>query len=358
MSIFDLFKKSPKKESNQGKPGSAKPWMDNPLASKEMQKKRYDAAMEFLQAFQEKMPLVNGKPHPGTVFAVVSRLAGSNLFRAVHGSKEFTAGTVILSEEVNQAYPQLLNLFALYCKQNGVDVMSKPLITDFPKNDQPLMTMEQVFQEYQDQYHAIMEKHSLDHLESARAGMVICSIIFTYHCIRSKDIDPNVATSIVAMGVVEGAKTAPPPLETRSTSSSSSSGNTAQTGQLMDILRKVASNSIGGSGTRFILGEGMNPMKESLGNGGKYILLHPEVTKQLQQKSIDPFLVYEAGLRLEMESKISRIDFVDGDVDKHLQEWVNKPQDQVPVHIRLIMWLKNNASAYGYEQSGNGWLLK
>jgi hypothetical protein len=304
------------------------------------------------------MPLINGNPHPGTVFAIVSRLAGSHLFRAVHGNKDFQPGTVILSEEINEAYPQLLNLFALFCKQNGVDVMSKPLVSNFPENDKPLMTMEQVYQEYQDQYHAIMEKHGLDHLEASRAGMVICSIIFTYHCIRSKDIDPYVATGIVAMGVVEGSKTAPPPLKIRGASSSSPGDNTAQTNQLMDLLRKVASNSMGGSGTRFILGEGMNPMKEALGNGGKYILLHPEVTKQLQQKNIDPFLVYEAGLRHEMESKILRIDFINGDVDKLLQEWVNKPQEQAPIHIRLIIWLKNNASSYDYERSGNGWVLK
>jgi hypothetical protein len=358
MSFFNLFKKSPQKETNQERVSSTKPWMDNPLASQDMQKKRYDAAMEFLSLFQEKIPLVGGKPHPGTVFSVIARLAGSNLFRAVNGNKEFPTGTVILSEEINEAYPQLLNLFALYCKQNGMDVMSKPLVATFPEQDKPLMTVEQVLQEYQNQYHTVMDKHGLDYLESARAGMVICSIIFTHHCIRSKDIDPNIATGIVAMGVVEGAKTAPPPLNVHGTYSSSPSGNTSQNSQLFDLLKGVASNSMGGSGTRFILGEGMNSMKEALGKGGKYMVLHPSVTSQLQQKNIDPFLVYEAGLRLEMEAKISRIDYIEGAVGELLQEWGNKPQESAPVHVRLIIWLKENASAYGYEQTGNSWILK
>ena len=96
------------------------------------------------------MPLVGGKPHPGTVLSTVARLAGTSLFRAVHGDKEFPAGNVILSEEINQAYPQLLNLFALYCKQNGVDVMAKPMVTTFPDNDKPLMTLEQIQTEYQE----------------------------------------------------------------------------------------------------------------------------------------------------------------------------------------------------------------
>jgi hypothetical protein len=199
MSAFDRFKKSPKKE----------PMKNDPLGSPEMQKKRYDAAMEFLKVFQERMPLVGGKPHPGTVLAVASRLAGTSLFRALN-KKDVTPGMIVLSEEVNQAYPQLLNLFAFYCKKNGFDVMSRPLVTQFPKQDEPLMTVEQVQQEYQDQYNKIMQKHGLDYLEGARAGMIVCSVIFQYHCASIKDIDPYVATGIVAMGVVEGAKTAPP----------------------------------------------------------------------------------------------------------------------------------------------------
>jgi hypothetical protein len=311
--------------------------MDNPLASKEMQKKRYDAAVDFLKAFQERMPLVNGKPHPGTVFAVVSRLAGTNLFRAVNGDKEFTAGTVILSEEINQAYPQLLNLFALYCKQNGVDVMSKPPVATFPEKDKPLMTVEQVLQEYQDQYHAIMKKHGLDYLESARAGMVVCSIIFTYHCVRSKDIDPNVATGIVAMGVVEGAKTAPPPLESKSSSKSGQN------------IKNVG---------RLLLGELDDVVRESLAHGGIFIDPGPEAIAALKQANIDPYLVYEQGLRNEINAKISRIDFVKVDVDKLFEEWRFKDYSRAPIHVRLLIWLKNNAITYGYIQERNSWVLK
>lgn len=355
MPLFDLFKKPPKKDANQQKSNTAKPWMDNPLASPEMQKKRYDAAMEFLNAFQEKMPLVNGKPHPGTVFAIVARLAGTNLFRAVNGNKVFQPGTVILSEEINQAYPQLLNLFALYCKQNGVDVMSRSLVSTFPENDKPLLTVEQVFQEYQDQYHAIMKKHGLDHLESARAGMVVCSIIFTYHCIRSKDIDPNVATGIVAMGVVEGAKTAPAPLKS---DSATAAGNSLQKDQVAAILKSVVTSSVSGSGTRLVLGEAMDAMQEASSNGGKYILVHPAVAAQLQQQGIDPYYVYQTAMNIEIKLKIARIDFVKVDVDGLFDQWRGKPEKQMPIPARLILWLKNNAASNGYEQRGNSWVLK
>ena len=264
MPFSDLFKKSPKKE----------PPRQDPFGSPEMQKKRYEAAMEFLQVFQERMPLVGGKPHAGTVLAVAARLAGTSLFRSLN-KKDVTLGIVVLSEEVNQAYPQLLNLFAFYCKQNGMDVMSRPLVTQFPEKDKPLMKTEQVLVEYQDQYHATMKKHGLDYLDGARAGMIICSIIFQFHCVREKDIDPYVATSIIAMGVVEGAKTAPPPLGS-----------------------KPAKKA-----TRFVLGEQNAAIQDALANGGEFIDIHPEVIKMLKDKNIDPFLVYEKAVLKQMENK-------------------------------------------------------
>src|SRR5215212_10182640 len=116
MPLSDLFKKSPKKETEPTVASqAAKPSTDPSFLSPEMQKKRYDAAMEFGKLFQEKIPLVGGKPHAGTILAVAARLAGSSLYRALNEKKEITPGVIVLSEEVNAAWPQLLNLFALYC---------------------------------------------------------------------------------------------------------------------------------------------------------------------------------------------------------------------------------------------------
>ena len=338
MPLSDLFKRSPKKNTNQPRVNTTKPWMDNPL-SKEMQKKRYDAAIEFLKLFQNRMPLVGGKPHPGTVLSIVARLAGTSLFKAVHGNKDFPADNVILSEDINGAYPQLLNLFALYCKQNGVDVMAKPTVTSFPENDKPLMTLEQVRTEYQAQYQQVMQKYGLDDLESARSGMVICSIIFQYHCISSKDIDPYVATGIVAMGVIEGAKTAPSPLGTKSLVSE-------------QTANKEKNNN------RLILGEQGVILREAATNGGIHIVLNPGVLQTLQQGGIDPYLIHEQGLKKQIDEKIPRIDFIEADVDALFNEWKGKVLDQAPEYVRLIFWLKDNASAHGYEQDGNSWLLK
>jgi hypothetical protein len=92
--------------------------------------------------------------------------------------------------------------------------------------------------------------------------------------------------------------------------------------------------------------------------GGAYIDLNPEVIKTLQQGNIDPYIIYEQGLKKQINVGIPRIDFVKADVDALFDEWNGKQLDQAPNHVRLLFWLKDNASAHGYEQRGNSWILK
>lgn len=341
MPLSDLFRKKPKNEPAREalkKPGA--PTKDDLFLSPELQKKRYAAATEFVAAFQEKTPLVGGKPHAGTVLAVAGRLAGSSLFRSLnYKAREITAGTVVLSEEVNEAWPQLMKQFAFYCKQNGVDIMSRPTVTEFSDQNKPLMSVEQILVEYQDQYHEIMKKHGLDYLQGAWAGMIVASIVFEYQCKKAKDIDPFVAAGIVAMGVVEGAKTAPPALGTKATGSATGDPSVKNT-------------------DRLVLGERDAAIQDALDHGGAFIDPHPEVLSKLQAAGIDPYMIYEKALLQKIEGKIGRIDFVNADVDQLFQRWRGKPEEQTPIHIRLIAWLKNNAAAHGYVQSGNSWIRK
>ncbi|MGD8406558.1 MAG: hypothetical protein PVJ21_23075 [Anaerolineales bacterium] len=348
MSLFDFFKKSNKKQ--QGSEAD-----NEELFSPEKNKKRYEVAMDFMQYFQEKTPLLNGRPHAGTVLSIAARLAGTSLFRSIN-KQNVQPGVVVLSEEVNTVYPKLLNLFAYFCKQNGIDVMAKPLVQEIPQQDKPLMELDQIQTEYQQDYYRIMEKHGLDYLESAQAGMIICSMFFNYHCIKNKDIDPYVATGIVAKGVVEGAKTSPVPM--KSEGQSKPSDQDKKQTEAAQLVKTIAESSLSGSGERLVLGEKFTAMKEAMDNGGKYILAHPEVENKLQQSGINPYVVYHTALTQELESQIPQIDFVGTDADEMAQEWGDKPQDQAPLHIRQLQWLKVNAEKFGYQQNGNSWKLK
>ncbi len=117
--------------------------------------------------------------------------------------------------------------------------MAKPLSQEIPDQDKPLMDLSRVQAEYQNQYNEIMQKHGLDYLESARAGMIVCSMVFQYHCIKNKDIDPYVATGIVAMGVVEGAKTSPVPLNSEGSSPSNNNSNEHQAARLIRTIAGI-----------------------------------------------------------------------------------------------------------------------
>jgi hypothetical protein len=313
--------------------------------------------MEFVTAFQEKIPLLDGKPHAGTVLSVAARLAGSSLYRSLNYQKNIAPGVVVLSNEVNEAWPQLMNLFAFYCKQNGLDVMSKPPITKFPERDQPRMGVEQVLAEYQAQYHEIMKRNGLDYLEGARTGMIVCSILFEYHCKTARDIDRFVATGIVAMGIVEGAKTAPPPLKTEMTRPLSSLERNAQSDSFSGLISSIAQNSTDGVGNRLVIGEGMTAMAEALHKGGRYILVHPGILEQLKANNVDAFLIYAAAMSMEATAKIPQIDFVGANIDELMQQWSGKPEDQAPIHVRQVLWLMDNAKNLGYERRGDSWVL-
>jgi hypothetical protein len=141
------------------------------------------------------------------------------------------------------------------------------------------------------------------------------------------------------MGIVEGAKTAPPPFGSGKTLVGSSEN-------------KVLNND------RLLLGERQVVIQESHDHGGSYIDLHPEVLRTLQAANVDPYLIYEKGVINQMEARVPRIDFVQVDVEKSFEQWRSIPHTQAPIPVRLIFWLKNSASAYGYEQSGNSWIRK
>lgn len=102
----------------------------------------------------------------------------------------------------------------------------------------------------------------------------------------------------------------------------------------------------------------MAPMSEASKNGGRYILVHPEVIRKLEENGIDGFLIYEAALKLELASKIPQIDFISGNAAGLIQQAQGKPERQVPLHIRQLLWLRDNAGNYGYQQNGNSWILK
>jgi hypothetical protein len=322
MPLLDRFKKPVKKEAVKS----------DPFGSLEMQKKRFDAAKEFLGILQEKFFSADGKVHAGTTLSIAAWMAGTSLYRSMSYKQNIPPGTIMLSEEINKAWPELLNLFLYYCQRSGIELKPEQWVTKTPDEYKPQMEMLEAQKQFQDIYNAIMKRYDLDYLDGARAGMIVCSIVFQHHCTVARDIDLNVAAGIMSMGIVAGAKTVPPPL---------GSGDKPKTKE-----------------GRLVLGEDDAAIQDALAHGGIFIDPGPEIVRMLQQSNIDPYLIYEQAMLSEIKKRISRIDFIKVDVDQLFKDWSGKSAAQAPTYVRLIFWLKNNADGYGYQQAGNSWVLK
>jgi hypothetical protein len=353
MPLSDLFKKSSKPEPPK------RPAQEGMFGSPALQKNRAEAATEVLKLFDRDFRTPQGV-HPGTVLAAAAWLAGTSLYRSFRYTQTSEPGTVMLSEKANQEFPKLLDLFTYYMVKGGTQIKPEHFILDTPDALKPQKTILEIQETHQDEYNTIMKKHNLDYLDGARAGIIACAMLFNYHCVKRQDLDPRIAAGIISMGVVTGAKTAPVPLktETPSRAPAPAQAPASQNSQLVEVIKSVAESSLDGSGNRLLLGEGMTPMQTALGSGGRYILVHPEVVRQLELKDIDPFLVYEAALRMEIASGISQIDLVGGNVDQYVQAWNGRAPTKAPLHVRQVLWLVENAKNLGYERNGNSWVRK
>lgn len=127
--------------------------------------------------------------------------------------------------------------------------------------------------------------------------------------------------------------------------------------RFFELLASIARNSTDGAGNRLVIGEGMTAMDEALRNGGRYILVHPQILHQLKTNNVDVFLIYAAAMRMETSSRIPQIDFVGAKVDELVKQWHGKPEDQAPVHARQALWLINNARNLGYKRRGDSWIV-
>ncbi len=177
-----------------------------------MAKRRQDAAKEVLALLERHFGAAPA-PHPETVLFAASWLAGTSLFRALKLGEEMHPGVVVLSEEVNQEWPKLMRTFLYLLDKFGIKVKADEANMQIAPEHQSQQSLRQIQEELQTPYNAIMSAHGFDYGEGAKTGAVLCALLVRSYCVTHKLIDPGLAASIVAMGLVEGAKTAPAPLE-------------------------------------------------------------------------------------------------------------------------------------------------
>ena len=147
---------------------------------REKLKKGRIAAAEFIPILWAKFITPDGSVHAGTILSAAGWLTGTSLYRAFHPKDDIPPGTVVQSNEVNKEWESLIYLFEEYnfgnvCVPVGRLIMSALAASDEHK---PRVEMSYVQQDLQAQYNTVMKKHGFDYLEGARAGVVICSLLF------------------------------------------------------------------------------------------------------------------------------------------------------------------------------------
>ena len=177
----------------------------------ELAKRRQDAANEVLALLERHFAA--SAPHPESVLYAASWLAGTSLFRALKLGEALQPGGVVLSERVNEEWPKLMRTFVFLVEKFGIKVRPDEASFQIAPEHQSHESLRRIQEELQTPYNAIMAAHGFDYAEGARTGAVVCALLVKGYCATHKVLEPGIAAGIVAMGFVEGAKTAPAPLE-------------------------------------------------------------------------------------------------------------------------------------------------
>ena len=177
----------------------------------EIAKRRQAAAIAVIKMFDEDKTTLQG--HPGTALYAASWLAGTSLYRSLGHEAHIEPGVIVLSAKADPQISALMKVFMFLLDKDGVKLKADEFVPRIPEADQPRRTLLQIQEHFQDRYNEIMKEHGFDYLEGAKTGAVVCALLVKVYTLRRKDMETRLAASIVSLGFIEGAKTAPAPLK-------------------------------------------------------------------------------------------------------------------------------------------------
>ena len=203
MPLSNPFKKSPKKAS-----------VPDVVSLPEKVKKAREAALEFLPILKANLALPDGSLHAGSMLSAAAWLTGTSLYRSFGFKQKDPPGTIIKSDEVNKEWESLMFLLEQYNFQKADIPVGRLMLAAMAAPDQfkPQVEMFRVQSELQGQYNSMLKKHDFNYLDGTRVGIILCTILIQQYN-GAGIIDPHAAAGIVAQGVLEAAKTVPPPLD-------------------------------------------------------------------------------------------------------------------------------------------------
>ena len=169
-----------------------------------------DAGREYanvtIRTFQ-----IPGGVHPPTLVAACARMAGTYLFRSFRlRLPEVQPGQAVLSAEADQNFPMLLQTTAGILGNLGIKVANAPPPPTDNAATKPMHEFLHTQRLLEPLFVPIQAHHGFTQRQAAQAAAIATAILIHHF---AKHLDPNVAFGIAALGLVEGTKTSPDPVQ-------------------------------------------------------------------------------------------------------------------------------------------------
>jgi hypothetical protein len=154
---------------------------------------------------------LEGSVHPGTVVAATARMAGTYLFRSLRlDLPGVQPGQAVLFEPANEKTQVLIRIAAAIVETLGITLDNTRAAEPLEEKHQPRLSILETQRKLEPVYRAITDRSGMSDYDGARASAVAAAMLI-FQC--AKTLEPNMGFSILSYGIVEGAKTAPDPVQ-------------------------------------------------------------------------------------------------------------------------------------------------
>jgi hypothetical protein len=181
--------------------------MEESLFLSEHFKKGYEAAQQVLSLLNTRLRTPDGIPDAPTILFAAAWLTGTSLYRSFRDQKISSPGAIVTLQDVNREWDALVYLLEEFNFQRADIPIGRVVLAAMaaPRTFRPQIGMSDVQAEFQAQYQAAMDKHGFNALESARVGVILCSLLIRQYS-QAGLIDAEAATGVAAQGIFEAAR--------------------------------------------------------------------------------------------------------------------------------------------------------
>jgi hypothetical protein len=168
-----------------------------------------DAANEFARETAASFETDNAID-AGTAIAGAARMAGTFLFRSFPlPVTNLQPGTMVLSEEANEQWPQLIQVLGGMLVHLGTSLDPAELGGAPPREQQAKLSLLDSQRRLEPGYVGIRARHGLSLHQAAESAAAAAALLIHHY---AEAFDPHLAFDLAVYGFIEGAKTAPDPV--------------------------------------------------------------------------------------------------------------------------------------------------